>query len=508
MKYLYFSPFTTDCINASVLLEDAYTVLDREPDAIIYFLYFDYPSVKIHDFNNECSNFRSREIAFDNWLILYKYKHDRIITIPYSSIKKEDVSNQYEFSNLQEVKQITHNGINIGFGVVSNFVSFTANINPEINDVVKKYITNYLNTDSTILDSLKAFVEDRKIEYIKTFNGRFATLRIPVDLAENIHIPFSTLEMLPINDVRSMKYFEYLNDKPHSITLRNKIIHQIWTDEDEKCPEQYSVFYERRAKGLRAGDTVYTSSQNAEELPEDWDTNKKNYVYFTSSENEFFAIGDDWDKLRIFPDQEVAAETVAKICQEDPSIHLYIRIHPHLIGVEYSYAKFESLKNYPNVTLIPAESTISTYKMMFSCDKCITMGSSVGIEATYWGKPSVLLNASMYYYLDVAYIPRDINHLRKILLDHGLPAKSKKGCFQYAKFILSDNHGRAPKYVDFNMTPIYFKGKRLDIPKSMTILGSTKIYKLSIFIFRMLYVYDKHKYLKNVRPYLLKEKMR
>lgn len=508
MKYLYFSPFATDCINASVLLEDAYTVLDRESDAIIYFLYFDYPNVKINDFNNECSNFRSREIAFDNKLLLNKYKNDRIIAVPFSSIRKEDVHSQYEFSNLQEVKRITHHGINIGFGVVSNFVSFTANINPEMNDIVKKYITNYLNAGATILDSLKDFVEERKIEYIKTYNGRFATLRIPVDLAEAIHIPFSTLEMLPINDVHSMKYFEYLDDKPHSITLRNKIIHQIWTDEDEKNPEQYSDFYERRAKGLRAGDTVYTSLQNAEELPEEWDTNKKNYVYFTSSENEFFAIGDDWDKLRIFPNQEVAAEAVAKICMEDPSIHLYIRVHPHLIGVEYSYAKFESLKKYPNITIIPAESTISTYKLMFSCDKCITMGSSVGIEATYWGKPSVLLNASLYYYLDVAYVPRDIDDLSKILLDHSLPAKSKRGCFLYAKSILSDEHGRTSKYVNFNMTPIYFKGKRLDISKSMTILGSTKLYKLSLFMFRILYFYDKRKYLKNVHPYLLKEIIR
>ncbi len=395
--------------------------------------------------------------------------------------------------------------MNFGFGVVSNFVSFTRNINPLMDDVVRNYFSSYLSSCAIIVETLDVFIVKNNIKHIKTHNGRFATLRPAVELSKKHKIDFTATEMLPFDDPSDMKYYEYKNAMPHSINYRTNLINDLWSLEDEKNKLKYSDFYEKRVKGVRAGDKVYTRLQNPNELPADWDENKKNYVYFTSSEDEFYAIGEDWDNLRIFPDQEVAAETVAQICTKDPSIHVYIRIHPNLIGLTYAYAKFERLKKYSNVTIIPAESTISSYRLLLACDKCLTMGSSVGIEATYWNKVSILLNASFYYYLDVAYIPHDENQLETFLLDHTLEPKSKDGCFKYAKSIMYREYGKSPKYVNYNMTPIYFRGRRLDISNSMTILGSSFLYKISIIIFRLLYIIDKCRYMKKVYSHLIIE---
>ncbi len=106
MNYLYFSPFATDCINASVLLENAFEVVNTEFDAKIYFVYFDYSNVEICDFNNEKSTVRSYEIGFDNKLILNKYKHKNIIPIPFSSIRKTPEEFSPFFKTLADVKKV------------------------------------------------------------------------------------------------------------------------------------------------------------------------------------------------------------------------------------------------------------------------------------------------------------------------------------------------------------------------------------------------------------------
>ncbi len=40
---------------------------------------------------------------------------------------------------------------------------------------------------------------------------------------------------------------------------------------------------------------MFTQSQEKGKLPNSWDSNRINIVFFTSSEDEFVAIGKDWD---------------------------------------------------------------------------------------------------------------------------------------------------------------------------------------------------------------------
>jgi hypothetical protein len=70
---------------------------------------------------------------------------------------------------------------------------------------------------------------------------------------------------------------------------------------------------------------------------------------------------------------------------------------------------------YDNITVIPAWSNASTYTVMENCDKVISFGSTMGIESSYWGKPSILLGPSSYFYDDVAYIPKTKEEILDLL---------------------------------------------------------------------------------------------
>jgi hypothetical protein len=51
---------------------------------------------------------------------------------------------------------------------------------------------------------------------------------------------------------------------------------------------------------------------------------------------------------------------------------------------------------FSNLTIIESDSNIDSYALLEKCDKVITMGSTIGVEALYWGKPSILIGRSYF----------------------------------------------------------------------------------------------------------------
>lgn len=143
-----------------------------------------------------------------------------------------------------------------------------------------------------------------------------------------------------------------------------------------------------------------------------------------------------------------------------------MRVHPNLAGTQQSYLDLLSSLNHSKFIVIPAESKISTYSLLFKCDKVITFGSSVGVEATYWGKPSILLGTCFYKHLDVAYMPETTDHLLELLESELQPIDNKLGCIKMANHWL--NPGTPVSGYSFKGGKGYFNGER--IPKGRSIL--------------------------------------
>jgi len=68
-----------------------------------------------------------------------------------------------------------------------------------------------------------------------------------------------------------------------------------------------------------------------------------------------------------------------------------------------------------NLTLIEPASPISTYTLLDRVDRVLTFGSTVGVEATFWGKVSILAGRSIYEHLDAVYLARDHDDVMQML---------------------------------------------------------------------------------------------
>jgi len=91
-------------------------------------------------------------------------------------------------------------------------------------------------------------------------------------------------------------------------------------------------------------------------------------------------------------------------------------MHPNLAGIDNPEVKKLRSIESPNLTLIDSTSRISTYSLVDAVDRVVTFGSTVGIEATYWGKVSLLAGGpALYEHLDVVHIARTHDELLELV---------------------------------------------------------------------------------------------
>ena len=189
--------------------------------------------------------------------------------------------------------------------------------------------------------------------------------------------------------------------------------------------------------GMKVYQIFLCSPQKEGSLPSNIDTHKDKRIItiFISSEYEFSAIDKIWLQ-RFYKDQnEVVEKLLTKVKNED--IYFYIRIHPNLKGHDNTQTRFLKKFKADNVTVIFPEEDIDSYSLIDISEKIITFGSTIGLEATYWGKPSICLGRSYYEDLNVSYHVNSYEELYKMVLKKGLKTLPKEGTLKYAYWSIS-----------------------------------------------------------------------
>ena len=285
------------------------------------------------------------------------------------------------------------------------------------------------------VDYAYKLLEEIQPDQILIYNGRLFENRLFYDIAKAKDISFVSLEGMG-GRVEPYKKIRFEGDLPLSIPLFGRMIENLWKESplsDEEKERQASTYYEKRRHGILIGDTkVYTKEQQDGLLPEGFQTDKRNFAIFNSSQDEIEALGDDFMTGRIFDTQY---EAIAFMLEHaDADIHFYLRIHPNLKGVSHKdHMELYDLRKYANITVIPPESIVSSYALMDACEKVITFGSTTGVEASYWGKPSILVGRAYYEMTGACYHVRDKEELVRDLNDH-LEPKDRLGAIKYGYF--------------------------------------------------------------------------
>ena len=405
---------------------------------------------EICDFNRQGSKPVCKVCQFFTKKIITKYGIDCVSLNKYSDTDNTlPDSSLLDYKNVDDFMAKEYRGVKIGMSIMSSYISITRNMYPLFNTESRPFFDAHLLQNVRFVDAFYSLVEDFKPDEIWGYNGRYECDRPVYDVSKSLGINFKLIEDIVRNGVSHR--IIYNNNLPHAILMRKNQRNYCW--DNYKMSEEDKIalgksFYEKRRHGFFSGDKkIYIKNQKEGEVPP-MDSNKKNIAIMNSSEDEFTAVGNEWEQLKIFKTQY---EGIVFLLENAPkNIHFYLRIHPNLKDIKYSYhTRLLTLENkYNNVTVIPGNSSVSTYALMEHSDAIVCFGSTMGIESSYWGKTSILLGPCFYYYDEVAYTPKSKEEVLKLLKDIPKPLYNDN-IIKFGAFVL-------------DMSPIYSDPHTLD----------------------------------------------
>lgn len=407
----------------------------------------------------------------------------RIINIDdYSKDTKEEeiLSLTFDYESVEDIKNIEYDGVNIGYGCLSNYVSFTRNLNPLIDNEFREYFDSFLRKTCYLVYCQKEILQRESPDHIYFFNGRFNNVRPLVELAKSMNLEYTCTEGTYFFEGKVFQN-NFENSMPHSIEYNTRLMENAWNDISVSQSEKEWLgnrFFKSKIDGNFTGDTNYTAGQALGQLPEGWDTSKKNYVIFNSSEDEFFSIGDEYDKKKVFNTQVEGISFIAESLQNRDDVHLYLRIHPNLKNIKYRYHLdlLELGTKYKNLTVIPGNSPISSYSLIGVADRIIVFGSTIGAESSYFGKAVINLAGAPYSGLDITYTPKTPEELLPLLQAEILENNAnKKHLLMFGYYYM---YTKRPRTVFFShdLKPIKFLAKKVFVLESDKLFGSNILF--------------------------------
>jgi hypothetical protein len=309
-------------------------------------------------------------------------------------------------------KLVIDNSYKIGWSMMSTLISLLRN--PFITPAnYKRELSDLYQDCCRIYYSTKQYIQENGLEKIYLYNGRLSYTNAIMSAAKSLNTDFY------VHDRGSdlTKYLLFNRHPMHSIEKVTERILETWDSErdEEKKKRLGSQFFHDRENNIIGSWYSFLDKQDKNLLPANWNDKIQNIGFFTSSEDELASISDEWN-LTLFKSQLEGIKFVSDIISNLPDTHLYIRVHPNVESMSDDYKSLLVKLSYNNnTTLINYDSPVSSYALLKKCNKIITFGSTVGIEAVFWGKPSILLGKSFYYMLKGVIIPKTQDELVNLL---------------------------------------------------------------------------------------------
>ena len=296
-------------------------------------------------------------------------------------------------------------------------------------DIINKLVDDSIK----VLLLFKKIAKKYKLSSVNLFNGRFHNQRPILYFCNKFNMNLNVFEFSSGRNDKTNKgvfIFKTLSNDPNQYI---KLSNNIWKKYKKKIFLSNN-FFKFKSLGKVIDDVKsYTSSQNQNKLPINWNSKNHNIVIFTSSDDEFKTGSLNYNK-NVFQNQYDTIKKIAKICLEDKNIKIWVREHPNLNSVFWDYKKKLYEIKSKNLEIIKSNSDISTYKLMFNCDKVITFASVTSVEALYWRKPSIILGRISHEKFKGFHVPKNFEILKKLILNKSLKPGSKIGALKYALF--------------------------------------------------------------------------
>ncbi len=375
----------------------------------------------------------------------------------YASIEREI---ELRVRDVESAEAFTVDGHDLGAGALSSAIWRSRD--PMLaSERAETLLVKYCKGAARSYLAVKSFLSgQRRYDRAYIFNGRFGCTRGAFRACQSVP-GMETFAHERGSSIERLSY--YPNCLPHSREHWHRSALSAWSAAPVEQREILGrAFYEERRRGVGVSWRSFTAHQQADLLPAGFDPLKKNVVIFNSSEDEFVGLGDEW-KNPVYSSQSQGIEQiVTEALTRYPDRHFYLRMHPNLSKVEnrdVAAVRDLAQRGLSNFTLIEADSKVSSYMLLEVAERVITFGSTMGVEAAYWGKVSLQAGHSYYEGLGATYLVGAHAELME-LLGAALEPKSQLGALQYGYYARS--HGTPFRYwkaSDFSTGT--FKGQRL-----------------------------------------------
>lgn len=316
------------------------------------------------------------------------------------------------FASLHHLKSFRLENFDIGYACLSSLVSSLRDPEPDLQEH-RQRVRALLQNSWAVYRSTLHRLEKQRPDRVYVFNGRFAVMRAVLRAAEAAGVPCFIHE----RGATFQRYQLFENHLPHDLDAMRSRMQTFWDQYDPATrTESAEQWFSDRRERIERGWKSFVKQQQRNALPPDWSPDRHNVVLFCSSEDEFAAIGDSWDQ-RPYPTQVDGVRHMLSLLQ--PNTVLTVRLHPNLKDAPPKLIQPFLAIDHPQLRLILPDSPIDSYALLDHASTCISFGSSVGIEAVFYRKPSVLLGPCFYRDLPGTYqaLPRDLQNVHLLESD-------------------------------------------------------------------------------------------
>ena len=326
--------------------------------------------------------------------------------------KQELASVQKTFATIAELKNFSIEELDIGMAVLSSVISLTRNPEPDVT-ALSHLIARFMVAALAVYRSLQNYLDQNAVDRVYVFNGRYAPVRAVLRACQSRGVPCYVHERG--HDIQH--YAVEKNTTSHDLRHMQQQIRDQWERavSDPRRNEIAEQFYIERSRGVIQSWYSFVERQKKDLLPPSWNSRRRNIAIFNSSEDEFAATDAQWDNPFYTNQLEGLQRIVRSLEADHDELHCYLRMHPNLNGVDNKHTRELYNLRRDFFEIIPPDDPVSTYALIKHADKVLTFGSTVGIEAVFWGTPSILGGRSYYQNLGGTYNPGSHEELISML---------------------------------------------------------------------------------------------
>lgn len=313
-----------------------------------------------------------------------------------------------------DLRAIQIGGDDVGEAAFSEFVSHFRETHPDFNNQNVNFVKLLLKNALIVHFSIQNHLLEEKPDKLILFNGRISAYRPALRVGVSLGIDTKVLEVgnrfntyiltnktYSHNPINMGK--EILQAYERSILKKEdmiKIAYEWYHGREDATASNQFLFTQKQIKGFGISDLKKES--------------KLKVGIFISSEDELFAITES--KSPFYKDQNMAiAQITDDLKGED--ILFIVRAHPNLMRLNNTQTRglLEICSSRNNIKYISPDSKTNTYELVDRCNAVIVFGSTIGIEAVYKGKPTIVMGQSIYRGFGGTIEPDSHEELIKIL---------------------------------------------------------------------------------------------